>query len=144
MVVIVILGILASLVVPNLMGNKDQADHQKPSVTSWRWKMPSTCTNWITARYPTTDQGLNALVIKPDSEPAPRNYKEGGLHQTSAHLIRGRANINCSVPVNMATIDVFDGPDGQAGTDDDIGNWNLGQARQSTVMRKNHAWFHAD
>jgi prepilin-type N-terminal cleavage/methylation domain-containing protein len=49
MVVIVILGILASLVVPNLMGNKDQADHEKPSVTSWRWKMPSTCTNWITA-----------------------------------------------------------------------------------------------
>lgn len=30
------------------------------------------------SRYPTTDQGLNALIIKPDSEPAPRNYKEGG------------------------------------------------------------------
>ncbi len=40
MVVIVIIGVLASPVVPNLMGNKEKADKQKPSAILWRWKTP--------------------------------------------------------------------------------------------------------
>ncbi len=39
-VIVVIIGVLASTVVPNLMGNKEKADKQKPSAILWRWKTP--------------------------------------------------------------------------------------------------------
>ena len=45
MVVIVILGVLASLVVPNLLG---KPIGKKPSAISWRWRMRWICTDWIT------------------------------------------------------------------------------------------------
>ncbi len=65
MVVIVILGVLASLVVPNLMGNKDKADRQK--VMSDLVALESTLDMYRldNNRYPTTEQGLRALVSKP-------------------------------------------------------------------------------
>ncbi|EOQ9897543.1 type II secretion system protein GspG, partial [Escherichia coli] len=58
MVVIVILGVLASLVVPNLMGNKDKADRQK--VMSDLVALESTLDMYRldNNRYPTTEQGL--------------------------------------------------------------------------------------
>ncbi|EER8648713.1 type II secretion system major pseudopilin GspG, partial [Escherichia coli] len=61
MVVIVILGVLASLVVPNLMGNKDKADRQK--VMSDLVALESTLDMYRldNNRYPTTEQGLRAL-----------------------------------------------------------------------------------
>ncbi|EMK2429845.1 type II secretion system major pseudopilin GspG, partial [Escherichia coli] len=69
MVVIVILGVLASLVVPNLMGNKDKADRQK--VMSDLVALESTLDMYRldNNRYPTTEQGLRALVSKPTVQP---------------------------------------------------------------------------
>ncbi len=58
MVVIVILGVLASLVVPNLLGNKEKADRQKPSAISWRWKTHWICTDWITGVIRPQNRGL--------------------------------------------------------------------------------------
>lgn len=58
MVVIVILGVLASLVVPNLLGNKEKADRQKPSAISWRWKTHWICTDWITGVIQLPSRGL--------------------------------------------------------------------------------------
>jgi len=125
MVVIVILGILASLVVPNLMGNKDQADHQKAVSDIVALENALDMYKLDNSRYPTTDQGMTALVTKPDSEPVPRNYKSGGYikrlptdpWQNEYQLLS---------PGEHGAIDVFSvGPDGQAGTDDDIGNWAL-------------------
>jgi len=63
MVVIVILGILASLVVPNLMGNKDQADHQKAVSDIVALENALDMYKLDNSRYPSTDQGLNALII---------------------------------------------------------------------------------
>ena len=82
-------------------------------------------------RYPTTDQGLNALITKPDSEPAPRNYKEGGyIKRLPSDPWQGEYQLLS--PGEHGTIDVFSmGPDGQAGTDDDIGNWNLDKKRDN-------------
>ncbi len=78
MVVIVILGVLASLVVPNLMGNKDKADRQK--VMSDLVALESTLDMYRldNNRYPTTEQGLRALVSKPTVQPEPRNYRQDG------------------------------------------------------------------
>ena len=78
MVVIVILGILASLVVPNLMGNKEQADRQKAVSDIVALENALDMYKLDNSRYPTTEQGLEALVTKPQGEPEPRNYKSDG------------------------------------------------------------------
>ena len=57
MVVIVIIGVLASLVVPNLMGNKEKAE--KPSAILWRWKTPLICTNSTIITIQPQIRGLN-------------------------------------------------------------------------------------
>ncbi|WP_024485906.1 type II secretion system major pseudopilin GspG, partial [Serratia fonticola] len=72
MVVIVILGILASLVVPNLMGNKEKADHQKVVSDIVALESALDMYKLDNSRYPTTEQGLQALVTKPSAQPEPR------------------------------------------------------------------------
>ncbi len=125
MVVIVILGILASLVVPNLMGNKEQADHQKAVSDIVALENALDMYKLDNTRYPTTDQGLNALLVKPDSDPVPRNYKDGGyIKRLPADPWQNEYQLLS--PGEHSKIDVFSmGPDGQAGTEDDIGNWTL-------------------
>ena len=54
MVVIVIIGVLASPVVPNLMGNKEKA-----SAILWRWKTPLICTNSTIITIQPQIRGLN-------------------------------------------------------------------------------------
>lgn len=78
MVVIVILGILASMVVPNLMGNKDKADQQKAVSDIVALENALDMYKLDNGVYPTTEQGLEALVQKPTISPEPRNYREEG------------------------------------------------------------------
>ena len=73
MVVVVILGILASVVVPNLLGNKEKADQQKAITDIVALENALDMYKLDNSVYPTTDQGLDALVNKP-SNPEPRNY----------------------------------------------------------------------
>ncbi len=65
MVVIVILGILASLVVPNLMGNKEKADRQKVVSDLVALEGALDMYKLDNSRYPNTEQGLQALVTAP-------------------------------------------------------------------------------
>ncbi|MGL4938608.1 type II secretion system major pseudopilin GspG, partial [Shewanella sp.] len=76
MVVIVILGILASMVVPNLMGNKDKADQQKAVSDIVALENALDMYKLDNGVYPTTEQGLEALSQKPTISPEPRNYRE--------------------------------------------------------------------
>ena len=62
MVVIVILGVLASMVVPNLMGNKEKADTQKATRDIVALEGSLDMYKLDNHRYPTTEQGLQALV----------------------------------------------------------------------------------
>lgn len=125
MVVIVILGILASLVVPNLMGNKEQADRQKAVSDIVALENALDMYKLDNSRYPTTEQGLEALVSKPQGEPEPRNYKSDGYIKRLPQDPWGGAYQLMS-PGEHGKIDVFSmGLDGEAGTDDDIGNWNM-------------------
>ena len=71
MVVIVILGILASLVVPNLMGNKEKADRQKVVSDLVALEGALDMYKLDNSRYPNTEQGLQALVTAPAAEPRP-------------------------------------------------------------------------
>lgn len=127
MVVIAILGVLAALIVPNVIGSSEQADRQKVKtdiVSLENALMQYRLDNNV---YPTTEQGLEALVSEPTSEPRPRNYRRGGYIQRLPADPYGNDYLLLS-PGKMRDIDIFSaGPDGQPGTDDDIGNWNLDQ-----------------
>jgi general secretion pathway protein G len=125
MVVIVILGILASLVVPNLMGNKEKADQQKAVSDIVALENALDMYKLDNNRYPTTEQGLDALVTKPSIDPAPRSYRDGGYIKRLPQDPWGNPYQLLS-PGQFGKIDIFSmGLDGEAGTDDDIGNWNL-------------------
>ncbi|MEW7314796.1 type II secretion system major pseudopilin GspG [Buttiauxella gaviniae] len=129
MVVIVILGILASIVVPNLMGNKNQADRQKAVTDIVALENALDMYTLDNGRYPTSEQGLDALLTKPEAAPEPKNYKQNGYIKRLPEDPWQNAYQLVS-PGEHGSIDIFSsGPDGQAGNDDDIGNWDLNGAK---------------
>lgn len=125
MVVIVILGMLAAMVVPNIMGNKEKADQQKAVSDIVSLENMLDMYKLDNSKYPTTEQGLESLVTKPSASPEPRNYRDGGYIKRLPRDPWGNDYLMMS-PGEHGKVDVFTaGPDGQAGTEDDIGNWNL-------------------
>ena len=129
MVVIVILGILASIVVPNLMGNKEKADRQKAVTDIVALENALDMYKLDNSRYPTTEQGLEALVTKPSGDPEPRNYRDGGYIKRLPKDPWGN-DYQLMSPGEHGKIDVFSmGLDGEAGNDDDVGNWNMDQKK---------------
>lgn len=126
MVVIVILGILASMVVPNLMGSQERANMQKAVSDINALETSLSMYKMDNYKYPSTEQGLEALVTETDIEPTPRRFPEGGYVKRLPNDPWG-SEYQLLNPGEHGNMDVFSmGPDGEAGTDDDIGNWNLG------------------
>ena len=125
MVVIVILGIIASLVVPNVMGNKEEADRQKAVVDIQQLENALDMYRLRNGFYPTSEQGLRALVEPATSEPVPRSFPEGGFIRRLPRDPWGQ-DYQLASPGQFGRIDIFSmGPDGIPGTDDDIGNWDI-------------------
>jgi len=126
MVVIVILGILASMVVPNLMGSQERANMQKAVSDVTALETSLSLYKMDNYDYPTTEQGLEALVEQTDIEPEPRRFPEDGYIKRLPKDPWGNEYVLLN-PGEQGKMDVFSvGPDGEAGTEDDIGNWNLG------------------
>jgi general secretion pathway protein G len=126
MVVIVILGILASMVVPNLLGSQERANVQK--AVSDITALESTLSMYKLDNYnfPSTEQGLEALMTQTDAEPLPRRFPEDGYIKRLPNDPWGN-DYQLLNPGEHGKMDVFSmGPDGEVGTEDDIGNWNLG------------------
>lgn len=127
MVVVVILGVLASFVVPNLLANKEKADQQKAITDIVALENALDMYKLDNSVYPTTDQGLDALVSKPSS-PEPRNYRDGGYIKRLPNDPWGNEYQYLS-PGDNGTIDIFtlgaDGQEGGEGVAADIGNWNM-------------------
>ena len=124
MVVLVIIGILAALIVPNVLDRADDA-----RVTAARTDV----NNLVQAlklyrldnqRYPTSEQGLQALVARPATAPIPPNWKPYLDKLPNDPWGRPYQYLNPGV---RGDIDVFSfGADGQAGGDGpnaDIGSW---------------------
>ena len=125
MVVIVILGVLASMVAPNVIGNKDKADRQKAISDIVALENALDMYKLDNNVYPTTQQGLEALVKKPSGTPEPRAYRKNGYIRRLPQDPWGNDYMLLS-PGEHGPVDIFSsGPDGQAGTDQDIGNWNM-------------------
>ena len=125
LVVIVILGVLASMVAPNIMGNKEQADKQKAVSDIVALENALDMYKLENNFYPSTQQGLDALVTKPTGSPEPKSYRDSGYIRRLPQDPWGTDYLLVS-PGEFGSVDIFSaGPDGQAGTDDDIGNWNM-------------------
>ena len=78
MVVIVILGILAGLIVPRIMGEPDKAKRIKARVQIESIATALKMYKLDNGKYPTTEQGLQALVEKPSSGDIPKKWRKGG------------------------------------------------------------------
>ena len=125
MVVIVILGILASMVLPSLLGNKEKAERQKVVSDITTLESAMDMYKLDNSHYPNTDQGLEALVSKPDIDPQPRNYREDGYIKRLPTDPWGNEYLLLQ-PGENGKYDLFSaGLDGEEGTEDDIGNWNM-------------------
>ncbi|MGD9732214.1 MAG: type II secretion system major pseudopilin GspG [Desulfamplus sp.] len=78
MVVVVILGILASLIVPRLMGRTDEARVIKAKVDISAIETALKLYRLHNGNYPSTEQGLRALIEEPTTEPLPRRWDKNG------------------------------------------------------------------
>lgn len=81
LVVMVILGIMATLIVPKIMSRPEQARIIKAKQDILTLESALDIYRLDNGFYPSTDQGLDALVRKPDSEPVPANWKAEGYLQ---------------------------------------------------------------
>jgi len=123
MVVVVILGILAAILVPKVMDRPDQARKIKAKQDIRALEAALNLYKLDNFVYPTTDQGLEALVEEPSS-PEPANWKAEGYVDRLPKDPWNQDYLFLS-PGEQGSIDIFSmGPD-QVPSDDDIGNWDL-------------------
>lgn len=124
MVVVVILGILAAVVVPRVMDRPEQARIAKTKQDIRTLEAAVKLYRLDNHVYPTTEQGLEALVEKPVGGDALKNWKQGGYVDRLPDDPWGRPYLYLS-PGARGTLDIYSrGPDPDA-DEDDIGNWNL-------------------
>ena len=128
MVVVVILGILAVLVVPKIISRPDEA-----RVIAARQDIASLMQalklyRLDNQRYPVTEQGLQALAIRPTTPPVPNNWKAGGYLERLPNDPWGNPYQYLNPGVH-GEIDIFsfgaDGAPGGEANAADIGSWTL-------------------
>ncbi|THB74358.1 MAG: type II secretion system protein GspG [Desulfobacteraceae bacterium] len=130
MVVVVILGILAGLIVPRYMGKTDEAKTVKARVDVVAIETGLRLYKLDNGIYPTTEQGLLALVQKPDTEPVPQKYSDKGYLEKKKIPKDpwGREYLYLSPGVHD-DYDIIsygaDGIPGGEGKDRDIKSWEL-------------------
>jgi general secretion pathway protein G len=124
LVVLVIIGVLGALIVPNLFSSVDDArrtaartDVNTLMQSLQRYKLDN-------MRYPTAEQGLQALVTKPTASPVPPNWRQYQQKLPNDPWSRPYQYANPGV---KGEVDVFsfgaDGQPGGEGNDADIGSW---------------------
>ena len=124
MVVLVIIGVLGALIVPNLLDRADDARRTAARTDITNIMQALKLYRLDNQRYPTTEQGLQALVVRPSSGPQPNNWKPyveklpndpwGNPYQYLNPGIKGEVDV-MSLGAN--------GQPGGEGNDADIGSW---------------------
>jgi general secretion pathway protein G len=132
MIVIVILGLLASFLVPKIMDRPDEARVTKASVDIRQLEFALKLYKLDNGVYPTTEQGLAALVRKPTASPVPRNYKSSGyLEGNSAPRDPWGNEYTYRSPgeegrnYEIISLGADGAPDGE-GVNADIKSWEIG------------------
>ena len=128
MVVVVILSVLALVIVPRVIDRPDQARVARAQSDLATLSSAVQLYRLDNFTYPTTQQGLGALVSRPSSDPVPANWAEGGYIDRLPTDPWGRAYQYLSPGVH-GDFDIFsygaDGASGGTGVDADIGSWAL-------------------
>ncbi len=130
MVVVVIIGVLAAIIMPKFFGRTEQA---KVNAARSQLSIFSTALDAFQLdnnNYPTTEQSLNALVVKPDIPPIPQSWKGPYLaNQIPQDPWGGKYIYKCPGEHNPNSYDLSsNGPDGKPGGGDDITNWQTASA----------------
>ena len=127
MVVVVIIGILGALVVPKLMGKPQEARITAAKVDISSLMQALKIYKLDNQRYPSTEQGLKALIEKPTSGPSANGWKTGGYVDKLPKDPWGNP-YQYLAPGVKGEIDVYslgaDGQPGGVGDDADIGSWD--------------------
>jgi len=130
MVVVVIIGLLAAVILPNVFSNVGKAQVNKAKADIQAIETGLTLYRLDNFKFPSTDLGLTALVQRPN-DPTVRHWREGGyLRRISAdpwgspyqYVFPGTRGLEYDLYSFGA-----DGQEGGEGENADIGNWNLDQ-----------------
>lgn len=128
MVVVIILGLLASVVVPSVMGALDDAEVNKARADMNALQTALKMYRLQNFAYPTTEQGLEALVEQPTLAPIPRNWKQGGYIGKLSKDPWGNPYIYSKPGEGGQEYDIMslgaDGISGGEGKDADISIWD--------------------
>jgi general secretion pathway protein G len=129
-VVVFILSLLAAIVAPKIIGRTDDARIAEAKVQIKNLETALKLFKLDNAFYPSTEQGLAALIEKPTSGQIPQKYREGGyLEQKKVPLDPwGNPYIYISPGLN-GDFDIIsyggDGKEGGEGKDSDIKSWDI-------------------
>jgi general secretion pathway protein G len=126
LVVLVIMGLLISVVAPTVLNRADEARVQKVQADFKAIETALKIYRLDNYVYPTTEQGLEALVEPSTLDPEPRNFKAGGYLAEVPVDPWGRPYLYLS-PGERGEVDIYtlgaDGLSGGEGQNADIGNW---------------------
>lgn len=124
MVVLLIIGVLAALIVPNVLNRADDARVTAAKADVANLMQALKLYKLDNLRYPTAEQGLQALLVKPTTPPVPSNWKNY-LDQLPKDPW-GNAYVYLN-PGIKGEVDVMsygaDGQSGGEGNNADIGSW---------------------
>jgi general secretion pathway protein G len=128
MVVVIIIGLLAALIVPSLMGNVDKANVAKAKEDVRALEAALSMYYLDNSKYPTSEQGITALVQQP-TDPSIKHWRPGGYLERISKDPWGNPYLYTFPGTHGKAYDLYTlGADGQPGGDGinaDIGNWNL-------------------
>lgn len=127
MVVVIIIGLLASIVAPAVLDRVDEARIQKVQADFKSMQTALKLYRIDNFVYPNTEQGLEALVAKPSIAPIPRNWKSSGYMESLQQDPWGRPYLYMS-PGEAHEYDIYtlgaDGISGGDGPNADINVWD--------------------
>ena len=124
MVVLAIIGVLAAMIVPNVLGRADDARVTAARTDVGNLVQALKLYKLDNQRYPTAEQGLQALVARPGTEPVPPNWKPylDKLPQDPWGHAYQYLNPGLKGEVDVLSFGA-DGKSGGQGYDADIGSW---------------------
>ncbi|MDB6092105.1 MAG: type secretion system protein GspG [Gammaproteobacteria bacterium] len=129
MVVVIIIGLLAAVIVPQVISKVDEARVAKAKQDIQSLETALTMFRLDNSKYPTTDQGLTALTQQP-TDPTIRHWRPGGYLQRISKDPWGADYQYASPGTHSKEYDLYtlgaDQQPGGEGVDADIGNWNIG------------------
>lgn len=132
MVVVVIIGLLATLILPRVLGRQEEAFVAKAKSDIRAFSSALQLYKLDNFNFPSTEQGLESLVKKPAGDPPTKNWKTGGYIERLPADPWGN-KYQYLQPGEKMEFDLWSlGSDGQPGGEaaaSDIGNWNLDEKR---------------